>query len=232
MTLQNVNKTEIDEAIDRAMSLSPEEITALSYEDALYLWRNLVFVAERLSILPEGTKIIADMAITDESKEIAKKREEIVSRADELFYIVSDYEMENPPNPNKPLNVFAPTIYTGVWNNYLLARDKGYTPYFLSRATGGRCVFFFVDENDPLPVAEAMPGAEFIRKNDVSYEAYTEFIREHIDEIDILVTDDISIDSFVLMNFFKSLKPNGKILHITDISMGFYSIEGNTAIFD
>jgi glycosyltransferase involved in cell wall biosynthesis len=214
MTLQKIDKAEIDAAIDRAMSLTPEEIAALSYEDALYLWRNLVFVAEQIEL----------------NEESAKERAKIVSRADELFYTVAEYEAKNPPILDKPLNVFAPTILTGSWNNFLLARDKGYTPYFLSRATGGRCVFFFVDENDPLPVAEAMPGAEFIRKNDVSYEEYKEFIKEHIDEIDILATDDIANDSFRLMSLCKSLKPDIKILHVTDINRFYYELK-KTEIF-
>jgi glycosyltransferase involved in cell wall biosynthesis len=215
MTLINPVKSEIDEALNRAMSLSPEEIAALSYEDALYLWRNLVFVAERLELNADS----------------AKQRAKMASRADELFYTIAEYETKNPPNLNKPLNIFAVYSIRAVWNNFLLARDKGYTPYFLSRATGGRCVFFFVDENDPLPVADAMPGAEFIRQNDTSPEAYAEFIKEHIDEIDILVTDNIIADSFAPMPLFKSLKPDGKILHVTDVNRFFYDIKSEEEIF-
>jgi hypothetical protein len=202
MTLNNPVKSEIDSAINRALSLSPDEIAALSYEDAFYLWRNLVFVAERL-------ELNAESANAAQAAQAAENRAKMASLSDELFYIVSDYEMKNPPKLQKPLNVFAVYSMRGVWVNPLLARDKGYTPYFLSRATGGRCVFFFAHENDPLPVAEAMPGAEFIRKNDVSPEAYEEYVKEHIDEIDILVTDNIGGNSFSLMPLFKSLKRGG-----------------------
>jgi glycosyltransferase involved in cell wall biosynthesis len=231
MTLENIDKTEIDAAISRAMSLSPCEIAEISYEEALYLWRNLVFVAERLEILPEGVAITADMQVSEGSREIAKQRALLVNRADELFYIVSDFEVRNPYTPIKPLNVFVPMSVRRKWTNSLLARDKGYTPYFLSRATGGRCVFFFANENDPLPVAEAMPDAEIIRQEDDSPEAYETFIKEHIDEIDILATDDIGYDSFSLMQIYKSLKPEGKILHVTDINRYYYELKGNEDIF-
>jgi glycosyltransferase involved in cell wall biosynthesis len=215
MTLQNPDKTKIDEAVLRAMSLTKEEYSALTYEDALYLWRNLVFVAERMEI----------------DEDSVKTRAEMISRADELFYIIAEEEIKNPPVIKKPLNVFAPYTLLGVWNNFTLARDKGYTPYFLSKAAGGRCVFFFVDENDPLPVAEAMPGAEFVRNNDVSPERYINFIKEHIDEIDIFLADDIATTNIVLADVYKNLKPDGKVLNVTDINSYFYRIRGDEDIF-
>jgi glycosyltransferase involved in cell wall biosynthesis len=211
MTIENPNKVKIDAAIARAMSLTKEQYGALTYEDALYLWRNLVFVAECMEI----------------DEDSAKTRAEIISRADELFYIIAEEEIKNPPVIKKPLNVFAPYTLLGVWNNFTLARDKGYTPYFLSKAAGGRCVFFFVDENDPLPVAEAMPGAEFVRNNDVSPERYINFIKEHIDEIDILVVDDFGNNSGNLAAVYKQLKPDGKVLFVTDINSYFYRIKGD-----
>jgi glycosyltransferase involved in cell wall biosynthesis len=215
MTIDNPNKTKINEAVSKALSLTKEDIDTLSYDDALYLWRNLVFAAERMEI----------------DEDSAKTRAEIVKRADELFYIIAETEIKNPPVIKKPLNVFAPTNLTGVWSNYLLARDKGYTPYFLSKATGGRCVFFFVDENDPLPVAEAMPGAEFVRNNDVSTERYVNFIKEHIDEIDIFLADDLATTDIALADVYKTLKPDGKVLCVTDINSYFYQIKGDEDIF-
>jgi glycosyltransferase involved in cell wall biosynthesis len=206
MTLQNPDKAKIDEAVSRAMSLTQAEYSALTYDDALYLWRNLVFVAERLELNADS----------------ANSRAEIVNRADEIFSIIAETEIKNPPVREKPLNIFAPTTLSGVWENYLLARDKGYTPYFLSKAAGGRCVFFFVDENDPLPVTEFMPDAEFVRNNDVSPETYAEFVSEHIDEIDILVADDLAHDSIFVADYYKELKPDGKVLFVTDINRVYY----------
>jgi glycosyltransferase involved in cell wall biosynthesis len=189
-----------------------------NYENELLLWRNLVNESKQISLA---------------SNEIdnAKKRAEIVNRADEMFYSVAEYELHNPKEIKKPLNVFAPTMTNTVWTNILLARDKGYTPYFLSQATGGRCVFFFCDENDPLPVSEALPGAEFVRKNSPSKDDYISFIKYNVDEIDILVTDDIAGDSFSLMPIYKSLKPDGKILHTTDINRFYYKLQADEAIF-
>jgi glycosyltransferase involved in cell wall biosynthesis len=207
MTLDIIDKEQIDAAIDRAMSLTSDEIAALSYEDALYLWRHLVFVAERLELNAES----------------AKMREKMANRADELFYTVAEFEVKNPPIIDKPLNVFTISPFTErAWCNATLARDKGYTPYFLSKLTGGRCVFFFCDENDTFPVKKNLPGAEFVKTGDISFENYKAFIKEHIDEMDILVTDDIGGNSFGLLPLYKRLKPDGKIIHVTDINNVFY----------
>jgi glycosyltransferase involved in cell wall biosynthesis len=215
MTINNPDKTEIDEAVTRAMSLTQEEISALSYDDALYLWRNLIFVAERIEI----------------DEESVKDRVKIANRADEIFYIIAAEELNNPPTLSKPLNVFVPTGFDRAWTNPLLARDKGYTPYFLSRATGGRCVFFLCDENDPFPVAEAMPGAEFVRSNEISKQMYLDYIAEHIDEIDILVADDFGTTTPALASFYKIKKPEGKVLFVTDINSFFYRNRGEEDIY-
>jgi glycosyltransferase involved in cell wall biosynthesis len=219
MTLQTPDKSQIDEAINRAMSLSAEEISALTYEDALALWRNLIFVAEKLEL----------------DSEPAKFRAEIVRRADEIFYVIADFETKNPElqkRSEKPLNVFAINpIFKFTWTNFLLARDKGYTPYFLSKRTGGRCVFFFVDENDPLPVKEILDGAEFIRKHSPSQEDYINYIKENIDEIDIFVLDDFASNFFGLSQFYKTLRPDGKVLFTTDINCYYYKTKADEGIF-
>jgi glycosyltransferase involved in cell wall biosynthesis len=215
MTLETIDKQQIDAAVNRAMSLSNDEIAALSYKDALYLWRNLVFVAERIDL----------------NEESAKMRVKMANRADELFHIVAEFEVNNPPKPEKPLNVFAPLRENALWDNSLVARDKGSTPYFLSKLTGGKCVFFFCDENDTFPVAERLPGAEFIKTDDASPESYETFIKEHIDEMDMLVTDDISTNIFNIMPLYKHLKPEGKILHVTDVNTPNYKTKCETDIF-
>jgi glycosyltransferase involved in cell wall biosynthesis len=189
-----------------------------SLENALNNWLNSVNEAENISLSSDGI-------------DNAKKRAEIVNHSDELFYEIAEFEKDNPKKPDKPLNVFAPMSVTGVWNNAFLSRDKGYTPYFLSRESGGRCVFFFCDENDPLPVSDTLTGAEFIRKQNPAPKDYADFIKSNIDDIDILVTDDIAADSFELIPLFKSLKPTGKALHITDINRFFYGLYADEAIF-
>jgi glycosyltransferase involved in cell wall biosynthesis len=187
-------------------------------ENVLNLWLDAAAEAEGI-------------LFSSDDEENAKKRAEIVNRADELFYSAYLYEKENPQKPEKSLNVFAVLSLTTPWNNMFLSRDKGYTPYFLSRESGGRCVFFFCSDNDPLPVSETLKGAEFIRMKNPTVKDYTDFIRENIDEIDILVTDDFSGDSFGLVPFFKSLKPTGKSLHITDVNRFFYRLSADEAIF-
>jgi glycosyltransferase involved in cell wall biosynthesis len=195
-----------------------EHMTPENKENALNQWLDLVNEAESISL-------------SSDDEVNAKKRAEIVNNADELFYSIAEYEKENPIKPEKPLNVFAPCMPGGFWTNSVLARDKGYTPYFLSRVCGGRCVFFFCDEDDPLPVSDVLEGAEFVRKKNPAPKDYETFIRANIDDIDILVTDDLAGNSFNLIPLFKSLKPNGKALHITDINRFFYKINADEAVF-
>jgi len=140
-------------------------------------------------------------------------RVEICIRQDKLIERIADVF---PPfeHTGDPIGVYTPAIQDfRRWSNTELMKDKGLVGYMLAKELGGRCVMYYGTAPADYPYLSALHGME-VSYPDTGFGsdyAYYQYLRDHYQEMDVLVLHGMYIQTVEYLDMYRKLRPDGKV---------------------
>ena len=110
----------------------------------------------------------------------------------------------------------------GAWSNPQLTKDCGIIPYLLYKNYGFRAVMVGAKADIDYPyLKQYVRGIEMDFLPENTLQAQINYINAHADEMDLLICHGAFPQYVPIVDFYKKVRPDGKIYLATDMNIGW-----------